>query len=214
MRMLDRAKTAWSLLNDALLNIRTVPHPYWGEYAASRSRPWEGQPNGASVFKDNVSYSSADYWYTYKLRGMLGPGSDDVLYDIGCGKGRVVCVFARRPMRRCVGIELLAPLCEQALENAGTLRGRRTPIAIRRGDACETDISDGTIYYLFNPFGRRTMERLLENIERSLQTRPRAVRIAYHNAVHAAAIDACGWLEPYFALKTRSGLDIRCWRSR
>src|SRR4051794_27163311 len=28
---------------------------------------------------------------------------DDVVFDIGCGLGRVLCVLARMPIRKCVG---------------------------------------------------------------------------------------------------------------
>jgi precorrin-6B methylase 2 len=80
----------------------------------------------------------------------------DVVMDIGCGMGRVLCVFARRRLKKCIGIEFSGELAGIAERNARALRGRRAPIEIRIGDAAEADYTEGTIFWIYNPFGERT----------------------------------------------------------
>ncbi len=80
----------------------------------------------------------------------------DVFGDLGCGMGRIVCVAARKTVRKSIGVELLEPLCEIAHRNATLLRGRKASIQIVCGDATTVDLSEGTIYFMFNPFGART----------------------------------------------------------
>lgn len=62
--------------------------------------------------------------------------------------------------------------------------GRKSPIEVRWEDAATTDISDRTIYYMFNPFGPHTMNQVVTNIEKSLRMNPRKVTIIYVNPVH------------------------------
>jgi len=51
----------------------------------------------------------------------LVPGTDAAV-DIGCGMGRVLCMFARRPISKCIGVECDAELAAVARRNAATLR--------------------------------------------------------------------------------------------
>ena len=139
------------------------------------------------------------------------PGPDDVFYDIGCGMGRVLCVAARWRIKRVVGIELDQPLCDIARRNADRMRGRHAPIDVRCEDASTADLSDGTIYYLYNPFGPETMRDVLGRIRRSLADRPRRVRVVYHNSVHEDLVRSCEWLELTDVFKTLRGQRVTFW---
>jgi precorrin-6B methylase 2 len=142
---------------------------------------------------------------------ILRPGPDDVFYDIGSGMGRVLCVAARWRIKRVVGIELDPPRCDIARRNADRMRGRITPIDIRCEDASTADLSDGTIYFLYNPFGPDTMRDVLGHIHRSLAERPRPVRIVYHNSVHEQLMRSCEWLELTNVFKTLRGQRVTFW---
>lgn len=137
----------------------------------------------------------------------------DVIYDIGAGKGRILCVFSRRKLKKCVGIELMEEYCEIARSNAQRVRGRRSPIEIRCEDAAIADMSDGTVYFLFNPFGFDTMRDVLANIEKSLGKNPRPIRIVYYNAAHRKAFDDCQWLRRSTMFSTFNGLEIDFYES-
>ena len=205
-------RRVWTTANERILNIRTTDSYFRTGLTGTGVSWWRGQRCDVSLHDDNYAYATMDYWYIYKARKILELRSDDVFYDIGCGKGRAICVFARVRMRRCVGVELLQPLCQEAERNAGDLRGRKTPITVVCSDASTADLSDGTVYFLFNPFGEKTMEQVLRNIERSLRTNPRTIRIAYHNSQHEHLLDGCAWLERHYSYRTAGGLGVRFWK--
>jgi SAM-dependent methyltransferase len=148
-----------------------------------------------------VEHPDAAYYATMSypairraLRGLaLGPG--DVFVDIGCGKGRVLCCAARRPVAHVIGVDVSAPLCAAAEVNALRLRGRRAPITVHNVDARAFDYARGTAFFLFNPFGADTLDRVLTKIRDDVGGRP--VRLAYAVPTHRDVVDTHGWLEPW-----------------
>jgi SAM-dependent methyltransferase len=99
--------------------------------------------------------------------------------DVGSGKGRMLFVAAEYPFRKVIGVEFATDLHEQALENIGRYRyaGQRCgEIVSVHADAAELEFPDGNlVVYLFNPFGPEVMGRMLANLGRSLERRPRHV---------------------------------------
>jgi hypothetical protein len=128
--------------------------------------------------------------------------------------GRFICLMARRKVRRCIGVELAPQLCKAAQENAGRLRGRQSPIQIVCADAATVDLSGGTIYYMYNPFGRATMQDVLQSIRGTLSQNPRNITIAYYNSIAEDLLQASGWLEKYHEFRVQSGMPVTFWRSR
>lgn len=196
----------WRMLNDWWLNIDTRDEP------EERGEAWER--DGAEDYR--AHYQGANYFYLEQIARLLTKNAPNqlVFYDIGCGKGRPLCVMARHPFRKVVGVEFRRELCEAARINAAHLRGRIAPISIVRGDAGSVDLSDGHVYFFFNPFGPPTMRRVLRSIERSLIKNPRDVVLVYYNAVHEGLFEATPWLEPFHILPTYSGVRVSLWQNR
>jgi SAM-dependent methyltransferase len=209
-KLLRQVQFAWIAANERYLNIETSDRVQYEETPGW----WRGPKTSAARHQDNCAYGTPDYFYVYKIIKVLNPQPDDVIYDIGAGKGRILCVMSRRHVRKCVGIELLDDLCQTARANAARVRGRRAPIEIRCEDAAVADISDGTIYFLFNPFGKDTMQEVLAHIERSLALHPRRVRVVYYNSVCREVFDSCGWLRRTSAFRTFNGLEIAFYESQ
>ncbi|MCI0364759.1 MAG: class I SAM-dependent methyltransferase [Phycisphaerales bacterium] len=176
-----RAREAPTFAIERFLDIETVASPGRRFDLATR-------------FGDPIPYESIDYVLLHRYMRLLTLRPDDVVFDIGCGMGRMLCLFARKGVRRCVGVEFDPELAEIARENGVRLRGRRAPIDIWCGDASEADYSGGTVFWMFNPFGAKTMEIVLGRIEQSIRDRSRGIQIAYINPVHESAFRACGWL--------------------
>lgn len=151
-------------------------------------------PGDRSQFEDSRGYEPVDYWLLDGILKRLRLCQDDVLYDIGCGFGRVVCVAACKNLKSACGVELDATMAEIAMANAETLRRPHAPIRIVVGDAAKQDYCDGTVFVLFNPFGGRTMQAVLDRIEESLRIAPRVIRIAYYHPVEQQMFAECGWL--------------------
>ena len=171
-------------LIDRMLNIDTVSPPTKAIDHHSRF----GDSHG------NAAYSYLKLW---KYSSLLKPSREEIVFDIGCGAGRILCVFARRTVQKCVGIEISTEYAERARQNAKRLKGRKAPIEVIVDDAAEADYSGGTIYCLFNPFGTKTLEVALERIHQSVRKCPRRIRVAYFNAAFENVMELCGWLKCY-----------------
>ena len=213
-RMVDLLRPVWTECNEVALGIHTVPSPAATALANFKGSEWRGAITDKAKHRDNYAYAAPDYWYLRKVISILDPRPDDVVYDLGSGLGRFLCLVARARIRRCVGIELFEPLCREAEKNAASLRGRKTQIDVVCSDVAAADLSDGTIYFMFNPFGSDTMKEVFANIRDSLAVNPRPVRIAYYNSFHADVLRSCGWLEEYHRFHTRSGMAVTFWKNQ
>jgi len=212
-RLLSLPVQAWTQWNEFYLGIET-------ELSARASipldpaEPWKGQYSTRAKNHDNFRYGTIGYRNIRKILRLLQPGPEDVFYDIGCGMGRVLCLFAREPIRKCVGIEILDPLCEIARKNAAQLRGRKAPIEIICNDVTQADLSAGTIYFMFNPFGPETLRETFESIRRSIVQTPRTVQIVYYHSKHKSAIEPLPWLVETHDFPSFGGHPVTIWKSR
>ena len=103
------------------------------------------------------------------VQGMLklaGTGPGDVVYDLGCGDGRIVIAAARDFGARGVGVEIdPAPL------RMAVYQARRAGVTDRvrfvRGDLFEADIGDATVVtlFLFEDLNRRLLPKLRKDLK-------------------------------------------------
>lgn len=200
----------WTKYNEFVLGIRTGPE----SPIVSAQEPWRGEVSNDARHGDNWRYSTISYRNVRRILNVVNPGPEDVFYDIGCGMGRILCVAAQRPMRRCVGVELLEPLCQIARQNAANLRARKAPIQIIRGDAAAADLSEGTIYFMFNPFGPDTLRDTLENIRCSLAQKPRTVKVVYYHAKYQSVLERQGWLVKVHEFDGLGGHPATIWENQ
>lgn len=191
------ARVLWERLNDGWLNISTMSAPFSTHLVDPRVFFRDNEKAVQTKHADPVGYQSPDYLELRRIITHLSPGEQDVVYDLGAGKGRVVCLFARRSVKRCIGVEFARPLCDIAALNADSLRGRKAPIDIVCADAAIADLNEGTIYFLYNPFGAQTLRDVLVNLRNSLESTPRQIRLVYMNPQHAHVFAESGWLEHY-----------------
>jgi SAM-dependent methyltransferase len=85
------------------------------------------------------------------VRRMLALGSvgpRDVLYDLGCGDGRIVIEAARMFGTRGVGIDIDPALIARAQANAKQA-GVESLVTFRVQDAMTVDVSDATVVTLY-----------------------------------------------------------------
>lgn len=126
---------------------------------------------------------------------------EGVLVDFGCGKGRVLLLAALRGMKKAVGIEFSPELCRIARRNVEIVEkaaGIPLNISIIEADVTDCRIEDEqNVFFFFNPFDDVILAAVVENMERSLQARPRPIVIVYYNPVHSHVLDR------HFALRNR-----------
>jgi len=111
--------------------------------------------------------------------------ADEVLVDFGSGLGRVVLMAARRPFRRVIGVEISPRQVERARRNLEMARPRLAcrDVQLVCANAVEYGLPDDvTIVYLFNPFGGEVLRGVIRGIRRSVETRPRRVKIVVATA--------------------------------
>jgi len=100
----------------------------------------------------------------------LKPG--EVVYDLGCGDGRVLITAARRYGARAVGVEV-DPSRYLWTVLAVTLRGLWSRVKIIRGDLFSVDLGEADVVFTF--LLQDTNERLKEKLRRELRPGTRIV---------------------------------------
>jgi SAM-dependent methyltransferase len=107
---------------------------------------------------------------------------DDVLVDVGCGKGRVINFWLRKGLtNKIVGLEL---------DDRVAARTRRRlshypNVTIVTGHAVENLPADGTLFYLFNPFQADVVAAFKKRLAEQARERGR-VRVIYNNCKHVS----------------------------
>jgi SAM-dependent methyltransferase len=113
---------------------------------------------------------------------------DDVLVDVGCGKGRVIAWWLNQGFRnRIIGIEIdekLAAFARQAF-------GRYENVEMIQGDINDNLPEAGSLFFMFNPFNRAVMEAFKEKLWELAEKRARNpdnescdIRLIYYYPVH------------------------------
>jgi len=150
---------------------------------------------------DARHYGCLAYDTYFKIFNRLELQPADVVVDLGCGKGRVVCVAATHRVKEVIGVEIDPHLCALGRANGERMRSRRAPVRFVCQSAADFDFAPVNTVVLISPFGEATMEKTLTRIEQSLAARPRSLRIAYGNPVLSLMLAAKRWLRLY-----------ECWR--
>ena len=89
----------------------------------------------------------------------------EVVYDLGCGDGRVVIEAVRRSGARGVGVDLDPKLVRRAADNAARA-GVSAQVSFRTEDLFGTDVRDADVVLLFlwPEINRRLLPKLLREL--------------------------------------------------
>lgn len=109
-------------------------------------------------------FNLAPYKHIHNFLEELDLDENDVFYDLGSGYGRPVFYSAlTTDVKKSVGIELVPERvenCKEIKENLGL-----DNVEFRQGNVLDEDFSDGTVFFLFNPFNRKTENKLMEKLK-------------------------------------------------
>jgi hypothetical protein len=178
---------------DAVYGTDTVSKVAVGELSAigpnlSYAREYDPSP----VFYFNVILSQLPIHY-----------SDYVFADLGCGKGLTLMLASRFGFGRIIGVEFASNVYDVALVNLDKFQkraGGATPVQVVLGDAAEFQPpTEPLVIYLYNPFGREVMAKVLANLQASLSGYPRSCWIVYVNPVHHDLLQGCEFLVTHTA---------------
>jgi SAM-dependent methyltransferase len=167
---------------------------------------------------EHIHYGTIAYSTIHAILCSLSLSPSDVFVDLGCGKGRVLCCAARYKILQAIGVEYSAELSREAKINAEKLRGRSSPIKIEHMLAQNFDYSQGTVFYMFHPFGPNVLYQVLKRMKDGFKANHLSINIVYVNPVHDALLTDCDWLEEYDRWKpnTKGNNEhvVSFWRSK
>ena len=154
----------------------------------------------AGLPQEHEGYEGAPPRLFHRIIRSLEISADRYTFiDLGSGKGKALLLAAHHPFRRIIGVEYNPRLDAIAAENGRIYRHperRVHTIETVCDDAGAFELPpDDLLIYLFNPFKGAIMERVLANLERSLQAKPRDVLIVYQNPTQRRLLDQASFLE-------------------
>jgi hypothetical protein len=136
---------------------------------------------------------STDY---YELEQVFGPQGiavrpDDVLVDVGCGKGRILNYWLHSGLKnKLYGLELDPEFAGRTASRLANF----TNVTILTGNAIETLPDDVTLLFLYNPFERDVLERLMARIREKYAHRLHTIRVVYYACMYLEAfLDDPDW---------------------
>ena len=131
--------------------------------------------HGRADAEDLAPFVPTPYPVVEKMLEMAGVGRDDVVYDIGCGDGRMVITAASKYRARGVGIDIDEALVEQARARARE-EGVAGLVRFVRMDGTKAHVREATVVALYLlPESLETLKPLFEK-----ELRPGA-RIVSHS---------------------------------
>ena len=123
-------------------------------------------------------------------------GKDDVVYDLGCGDGRIVIAAAKRDAKKAVGVDIDPERIQEARANAKAA-GVEDRVRFVEGDLFETPLDEATVVTLY----------LLPDL--NLRLRPKLLALKPGTRVVSHAFDMGDWKPAQ--QKTVDGKDVYLW---
>ncbi len=144
-------------------------------------------------------YMPVSYHLLDNIFRQLSSGKKHFL-DIGCGKGRALCVAAFEGYEKVTGIDFSNDLCIQAEKNLRSVK-LKFPNLVYSIENIRAEHyavpADADCIFLFNPFDEDVMKLVLENICRSLIATPRSLQVIYVNPLYKQLFTDKGFKELY-----------------
>jgi precorrin-6B methylase 2 len=125
-------------------------------------------------------YSNSGGHNLKKVLNSLHITPHDTIVDFGSGKGGALITFSMYPFKTITGVEIAPELVAITEENLKKLRISNVNVVV--SDATDfTDLAGYNYFYFFNPFPGEIMKQVVQNIESSLNIKPRKIVIIYLN---------------------------------
>jgi SAM-dependent methyltransferase len=124
-----------------------------------------GQSQETGEIPINTPYVASPPQIVDAMLELANVGNNDVVYDLGCGDGRIVISAAKKYGARGVGIDINADRIEEARANARAA-GVDGQVSFETKDLFESDFHDATVVtmYLLPDVNMRLRPRLLSEL--------------------------------------------------
>jgi hypothetical protein len=155
----------------------TVPAPLGYDHLdalVSEVLSFEEPGATAALGAEMVFYQPTPARHVFDLVERTGLGANDVLVDLGSGLGHVPMLASIRSGAQAIGVEYEHAYVRSAQHSADALKLDRVSFIAQ--DARATDLSRGTLFYLYTPFTGGMLREMLARLQQEAQHRP--IRIA------------------------------------
>ncbi|MBI4096220.1 MAG: class I SAM-dependent methyltransferase [Candidatus Levybacteria bacterium] len=155
-------------LNDDTID-KTLELPLLGDDQEQGGKDGEGfiTVNGREEF---IVYQGTPYNLIREGINWVKPTSSDVVYDLGCGYGRVCLYGALTTRAKWKGIDVVKSRLSAARRTKKRLNIPN--VEFIQGNVVDQDLSDGTIFYLFNPFNADTQAEVVNKLKEIAEKKP------------------------------------------
>jgi hypothetical protein len=182
--------------------LRGLENTAWRGVETLRGFDTRGKIPGSELGDDcGRGYEPTRPWM---LRTVVTPLPIDrsafTFVDLGSGKGRVLLLAAGLGFRSLLGVESNRSLAEISRHNVERYQRRKRALRfeIRVGDAGSIELPNHPlVIFMFNPFGKEVMARVVAAIEASYLDQPRPIYVTYWNPKEIETIDHSPTLEPF-----------------
>lgn len=136
--------------------------------AAAQSSPAQSSPaqGNAPLRAPDVPFVPTPHEVVAEMLRMANVTKNDVVYDLGCGDGRIVIAAAQKHGARGIGIDINPVRIQEAEENARKA-GVSDRVKFMTQDLFETNLSDATVVtlYLLPSINLKLRPKLLEELK-------------------------------------------------
>ena len=177
----------------------------FGTLTEGQVYPWQlAQPDLTAATSERHPYEATPAWLVRRtLEALPIDPRDFVFVDLGAGKGRALMIASDFGFSKLVGIEISSAFCNAAATNMNryySAMGQPLPYTLRCMNAADYDFEEAPlVVFLFNPFGKKTLNAVLAKLEASLQRRPRAAYVIYLNPRFEKALHALALFPTYYS---------------
>jgi SAM-dependent methyltransferase len=206
-RLRKRLRRAPAPLSDTTTWLPTAEHEFDRQYGVDTSGlVWSidlktGSPNDAW----NTAYYGIGPSVFHHVMAQVPETLQQsaTFIDLGCGKGRAVLLASQYPFAQVIGVEIAPQLHRIAVENVERYTAVRladvrdvAPMEVLLDDAANYRFPRGPlVVYLYHPFCRPVLEKVLRNLGRSLAAEPRDAAVIYINHELRDALDCAPYLQ-------------------
>jgi hypothetical protein len=129
----------------------------------------EPDAEGVAPGQDMVFYQPTPARHIFDLIDRIALTERDVLVDLGSGLGHVPMLVSIGTSARSIGVELEAAYVDCARRCAERLN--RNNVTFLQQDARLTDLSSGTVFYLYTPFTGTVLRAVLDRLRQEASGR-------------------------------------------
>lgn len=121
-----------------------------------------------SDLKCRIIYVPTPETVVKKMLDMAKVGKDDIVFDLGCGDGRICCMAARDFGAKAVGVDIDPARIKDCMETMKTYKVTKDQVDIRQGDALKVkDLERATVimFYMLPEFMEKLEPQVLKRLK-------------------------------------------------